>query len=74
MSTYTREQISHAINGGADLVTDGLGNGEHDTDLISLVVNAALSLLDDPGLSLDDVMERNYEGGAEEVRSWWGWA
>ncbi|MCF3100993.1 hypothetical protein IPZ58_05310 [Streptomyces roseoverticillatus] len=72
MTTYTRDQVSAAINGGADLVTDELVDAERDVDLINLVVNAALSILDTPEISLNDVMERNYEGGAEEVRSWWG--
>ncbi|GHF38808.1 hypothetical protein GCM10010218_20060 [Streptomyces mashuensis] len=73
MSTYTQEQISRTINDGADLVADGLGLDERDADLLNLMVNAALSLLEDPTLSLNDVMDRNYDGGAEEVLSWWDW-
>jgi hypothetical protein len=71
---YSREQVEQAVNAGADLVRDDLPAGERDTDLINLVVNAALTLLDNPGLSLDQVMDGSYDGGAAEVRSWWDWS
>jgi hypothetical protein len=69
---YSREQVERAVNAGADLVRDGTPAGERETDLINLVVNAALTLLDQPGLTLDEVMDASYDGGAAEVRSWWG--
>lgn len=70
---YTREQISRAVNDGADLVLQELaGDGERDTDLINMVVNSVLELLDHPeGMDLDEVIRRNYETSPEEVRSWW---
>jgi hypothetical protein len=72
---YTREQVSEAVNAGADLVRDDLDLGDCDTDLINLLVNAALTLLDEPGLSLDDVIRRCYETEPAEVRGWWsGWS
>ncbi|MCE7011717.1 hypothetical protein LWC34_54230 [Kibdelosporangium philippinense] len=40
---FTREQVSRAVNDGADLVSDTLSIGELETDLINLVVNAALA-------------------------------
>ena len=74
MAELTRDQVSQAVNDGAELVIhdDGLQVGERETDLINLVVNAAMTLLDKPGTTLDQVMDSNYEGGAARVRSWWG--
>ena len=72
---FTRAQVEQAANAGADLVRDGLDIGDRDTDLINLVVNAALTMLDEPGISdLDDVIRRCYETEPAEVRGWWnGW-
>lgn len=53
---------------------DSLSIGDRDGDLISLVVNAALTLLDEPGLSLDEVIRRCYEVEPAEVRGWWDWS
>lgn len=73
--TYTRNQVSEAVNAGADLVTSDIGDGERDTDLVNLVVNAIMTVLDSPDVSLDDVIESNYSVSPEEVRSWWsGWS
>lgn len=74
---YTHEHILTAVNAGADLVThdEHMELGEYETDLINLVVNASMTMLDDPNAALDDVMDENYDGGAAEVRSWWdGWS
>lgn len=77
--TYSYDQVSRAANDGADLVTGGLDLGERDTDLINVVVNATLSLLQHPEMSLDDVLNANWEPdddhetAAEMVRSWWDW-
>jgi hypothetical protein len=30
-------------------------------------------MLNNPDTAVDAVMGAGYEGGAEEVRSWWGW-
>ncbi|MDP9611562.1 hypothetical protein [Streptomyces demainii] len=78
-TTYTRDQVADAVNAGAGLVLDGgLNLGERDEDVINLIVNAALAVLDmpgatgeDPKITLDEVMDQNYDGGAAEVRSWW---
>ena len=72
---FTRAQVEQAANAGADLVRDGLDIGDRDTDLINLVVNATLTMLDEPGVSdLDDVIRRCYETEPAEVRGWWnGW-
>lgn len=72
---FTRAQVAQAVNAGADLVRDSLPTGDRDADLINLVVNAALTLLDAPGLSLDDVIRACYETEPAEVRGWWdGWS
>jgi hypothetical protein len=79
--TYSRDDVSQAVNAGANLVTGDPGiymDEGRDWSLVNLVVNAALSLLDDPGMSLDEVIranwqERDEEGNditVEEVRSW----
>ncbi|MGK5496411.1 hypothetical protein [Streptomyces sp. URMC 125] len=68
--TYTRDEISRAVNEGADLVIDEIG-GERDADLINLVVNAIMTCLETPGADIDTVLEENYED-PDDVRSWWG--
>ena len=47
--------------------------------LVNIVVNAILSLLQHPGMTLDEVFEANWDAdedhdtAAEMVRSWWDW-
>jgi hypothetical protein len=74
--TWTARKVEAAVTAAADLVItdDGLGCGERETDLIGLITVAALELLQRPAMSLDEVMDARYEGGAARVRSWWdGW-
>ena len=68
MADFTREQLSRAVNDGAELVLDALLLGERDEDLITLVVNAALSKLDNPEVDLDAVIQDHY---SEDPRGWW---
>ncbi|MEV8022470.1 hypothetical protein AB0O76_40495 [Streptomyces sp. NPDC086554] len=71
---WTREDISNAVNNGADLVADELTGSERDTDLMNMVVNAVMTLLDNPHYTLDEVITECYDEDPEEVRSWWsGW-
>ena len=74
MSTYTRDQVQQAANDAAELIIcDGrLGVGDRETNLINLVVNTAVTLLEKPGTSLDEVMDTCYDGGSAQVRSWCG--
>lgn len=75
--TYSRDEVNQAVNAGIDLIT---GDREiylsgRDHDLLNLAVNAALSLLDNPDWTLDDVIRHNYESedpedGPATVRSW----
>lgn len=70
---YTLEQVSKAVNAGADLVQDGLGlTGDRDWDLINLLVNAAIVKLENESADLDDVIRECFEADPEEVRGWWG--
>ncbi|MFE0775707.1 hypothetical protein [Streptomyces sp. NPDC058861] len=66
--TYTYKQVRKAMNHGADMVMEEVG-GDRDTDLVNLVVNAALALLDDPSMDIDAVIEASYED-PDEVRTW----
>lgn len=70
---YTRDQVAAAVNAGADCIRDALDVGDRDTDLINLVVNAALTFLDQPEADFDAVVGANYEASAREVRGWWDW-
>jgi hypothetical protein len=77
--TYTREEVVAAVKAGADLVNqDGqIGGSDRDMDLIDLVCNAILTLIDEPGMTLDQVIERNWDGQGgqtpvQKVRGWWG--
>jgi hypothetical protein len=71
---HARAEVAIAVNAGVDLILDGFDCGERDSDLIGLVVNAAMTLLDNPSATLGDVLAGSYDS-PEEVRSWWGgWA
>lgn len=72
MARYSYSQVSEAVNQGASLVTGDtvIYLSDRDYDLINLVVNAALSALDNPSITLDDVIVNNYSVQPAEVRSW----
>lgn len=65
--TYTRAELTAALNAGANLVIDHI-TGEYgessesirDASVIDLVVNAAIYRLDHPHATLDEVIEGNY--------------
>jgi hypothetical protein len=44
--------------------------GDLETDLINLVVNAALAKLDDPNIDFDGLVEENFEGDPRDWRDW----
>lgn len=44
---------------------DGIDVTDEGTDLVNLIANAGLSLIGSPGMTLDQVMDTNYEGGAD---------
>ncbi len=81
-TTYTREQVSAALNAAANLLDDQAGYESSETirdqDRANLLVNAAGHLLDHPGASLDDVILANYkldlgEDDGETVAAVKGW-
>ncbi|MGW7434701.1 hypothetical protein [Streptomyces sp. NPDC054849] len=73
-TTFSLRELTTAANGGADLVLDGLDLGDRDRDLINLVVNAIVTVAEDPQVDdLDSVIETNYDESPEDVRNWWDW-
>lgn len=72
--TYTQQDVSRAVNAGADTVMDALDLGERDRDVVNLVVNAALAELERPGVTFDAVIGANFAETPQQVREWWsGW-
>ncbi len=68
-TTYSRDQISDALNRAAEQILDHTG-GEFPTDLINLMVNASMHQLDHPDDSLIQAIEANYETDPAEVLGW----
>ena len=72
--TYTRDEVIDLVSKAADLVSSDIYIcGEREVDVINLVVNATGSIMDYGELTLNDVMDENYKGGAATVRQWWDW-
>lgn len=74
-ATWTTAQISEALSAAAGLIEqDGaIAADQADIDLLNLLINTGITLLSDPAATLDQVMDANYDGGANEVRSWHDW-
>ncbi|RLU79914.1 hypothetical protein CTZ27_35770 [Streptomyces griseocarneus] len=66
---YTRDQVSRAVNSGIDRAAEHTGRPYAD-DLDNLVVNAALTLLDDPDADFYKVVAECYSESPRVVRSW----
>ncbi|MFI5867765.1 hypothetical protein [Streptomyces sp. NPDC051546] len=72
--SHTGDQVSTAINKGADLVIEALGLGEGpEVDAINLVVNSAIRCLENPGIGFAEVVKTCYDESVEEILGWWGW-
>jgi hypothetical protein len=72
----TREEVMRVANEAANLIIEEMGWGNDATreaDAVNLLVNVFGAMLDNPDTTVDAVMDGGYEGGAEGVRSWWGW-
>jgi hypothetical protein len=76
----TRAEVMRVVNAAANLITEEMGWGDDATpeeDAVNLLVNVFAAMLDNPDITVDEVMDANYAGdgetGAEMVRSWWGW-
>jgi hypothetical protein len=70
---YDHDHVTKAINEGADVIRDALDLGERDNDLLNLVINAAVTCMERPGSTFDDVVTANYAETPDEVRTWWDW-
>lgn len=68
--TYTREQVSQAMNAGADMVLGDLDLDGPEADAVNLAVNAAMTLLDSPGATFARVVKENYDESPKVVRGW----
>ncbi|MFJ8041228.1 hypothetical protein ACIRBX_12050 [Kitasatospora sp. NPDC096147] len=66
----TRDSISDVLNLAADTIQNELDLGDRDGDLMNLLVNAAMTLLDDPFAGLEDVANRCYGEELKTVRGW----
>ncbi|MGI5337734.1 hypothetical protein ACQEVS_10195 [Streptomyces sp. CA-181903] len=64
---YTHKRVSKAVNDGVDLAAEHMGPAP---DLDNLVVNAALTLLDDPDATFYTVVAECYADSPRVVRSW----
>jgi hypothetical protein len=68
----SRDSFLQAVNDTADRVIEEMGwDDTRERDAINLMVNVLGELLDHPDITVEEVMEANYSGGADEVRSWW---
>lgn len=66
---YTADQVTAALEEGADLVKrDTIGSGERDADLIGIVTAAQSAVLKRPDTTLDEVLAESFTA---DVRTWW---
>ncbi|MGW2109932.1 hypothetical protein [Streptomyces sp. NPDC001948] len=68
-ATYTRAQGSIALNRAVDDMADQLHGGCAD-DIDNFAVNAAMTLLDSPNSSFEDIVTECYGEEADEVARW----
>lgn len=66
---YTRDQVSQAVNNGVDLAATRMRRTYAD-DLDNFIVNATMTLLDDPEADFYKVVAECYSDSARVVRSW----
>lgn len=64
--TYTRDQVSAALNQAVDDINDAVDLPEEGAvDAMNLVVNAALLYLDGTAKDLSDAIEQSYQDTAD---------
>jgi uncharacterized membrane protein YheB (UPF0754 family) len=69
VKTYTEDQVSEAVNAAADLIIQDIECDDQWEDLLSLMVNATLSVLkSDMGADLEEVVEENYGQSLHEFK------
>ena len=66
---FTRDQVSQAVTNGVDLAAEHNGRSYPD-DLDNFMVNASLTLLDDPDADFYQVVAECYGERPSVVRSW----
>ncbi|MFB7032195.1 MULTISPECIES: hypothetical protein [unclassified Streptomyces] len=66
---YSHDEVATAVNDGIDQAAEYNGR-EHPDDLDHFLGNAALTLLDDPDVTFEDIVETCYDTEPDEVRSW----
>ncbi|MGJ3559665.1 hypothetical protein ACR6C2_16980 [Streptomyces sp. INA 01156] len=68
--TYTEDQVSEAVNAAMDMILQEIEVDQHEEDMLSLMVNATLSVLKS-GMkaTLEDVTEENYGEYLDEFKS-----
>ncbi|NEE25325.1 hypothetical protein G3M53_07560 [Streptomyces sp. SID7982] len=66
---WTRDQVSEAVNWAVDQGANAV-RGSCADDLDNLLVNAVMSLLDDPHAEFEDVAVENYGEEPETVSRW----
>ncbi|MGW6569827.1 hypothetical protein [Streptomyces sp. NPDC054975] len=67
-TTYTRDHVSTAVNAAVDLAADKADRDTTDTD--NFIVNAALTLLENPDATFVDIVHECYDEDPDDVRSW----
>jgi hypothetical protein len=75
LQAMIRDAFIAVLNQAADHVIEEMEwDGSREEDAINLLINTFGTMLDNPDVTVDEVMEANYSGGADQVRSWWpGW-
>ncbi|RZU28239.1 hypothetical protein EV284_6405 [Streptomyces sp. BK022] len=68
--TYTREQVSTAVNWAVDEAADINHLGGCADDVDNFLVNAVLTLLDDPDAAFTDVVDECYGEDPDLVSRW----
>ncbi|MGW0033029.1 hypothetical protein ACWDXD_24835 [Streptomyces sp. NPDC003314] len=68
--TWTREQVADAVNWAVDQAAGTRRPGACADDIDNFVVNAVLTLLDDPGAEFEDVVVECYGERPGRVSRW----
>ncbi|MER6382119.1 hypothetical protein ACWDBD_38755 [Streptomyces sp. NPDC001118] len=70
VKTYTEDQVSEAANAAMQLIIDDIECDDEWEDLLSLMVNATISVItSDMGATLEDVIEEKYGESVDEFRN-----
>jgi hypothetical protein len=70
VKTYTEAQVSEAVNAAMDLIIQEIPCDDEWEDLLSLQVNATMSVLtSNMGADLEDVVRENYGQELDEFKA-----